>query len=123
MSLPTIDIAETEGTPRIYLNPGKGQFGIQGRSYPAPQTLELFYEPVINWLKEYAKKPNPKTEFVFDLEYFNTASTKMILMILEVLAKIPNVQVIWYGEPADYRTTREFEDLCEISIEWRLRQE
>jgi SiaC family regulatory phosphoprotein len=123
MSLPTIDIAETEGTPRIYLNPSKGLFGIQGRSYPAPQTLELFYEPIINWLKEYAKKPNAKTEFVFDLEYFNTASTKMILMILEVLAKIPNTHVIWYGEPADFRIAREFEDMCEISIEWKLRQE
>ena len=123
MSLPTIEIAETEATPRVYLNHTDGIFLISGRSYPAPQSLELFYTPIINWLKEYAKQPNRSTEFTFDLYHFNTATTKMILQILEILAKLPNYHVIWYSDKGEWHTHREFEDICDIQLDWKPRKE
>ncbi len=122
MDLPTIEIAKTEATPHVYLNPSAGSFLIEGRSYPAPQSLELFYNPIINWLKEYAKQPNRTTEFTFDLYYFNTATTKMILQIMEILTKLPNYHVIWYSDESEWRTHREFEDICEIQLDWKPRK-
>jgi hypothetical protein len=123
MDLPTIEIAATDATPRVYLNPQAGVFEITGRSYPSPQSLELFYNPIINWLKEYAKQPNRTTDFTFDFEHFNTATTKMLLQILEIVGKLPNYHVVWYSDEAEWRTHREFEDICEIQMEWKPRKE
>lgn len=67
---------------------------MSGRSLPE-DSVE-FYTPVFQWLKQYATEPNATTEFVFKLEYTNTASSKMVQDILGALEKIKGVTITWY---------------------------
>lgn len=76
----TIKILGTDDTPNVILDANNEIFEISGRSLP--EDVSAFYEPILNWLDEYAQNPNPKTIFTFKLEYFNTASSKLLLDIL-----------------------------------------
>ena len=72
-----LNLEGTEDTPKIILDKKNGIFEISGRSLP--EDSAEFYRPVLEWIGGYAKEPNGSTEFVFKLEYFNTASSKLIL--------------------------------------------
>jgi len=72
-----LNLEGTEDTPKILLDKSNGIFEISERSLP--EDSAEFYQPIIQWLDDYAADPNPSTEFVFKLEYFNTASSKLIL--------------------------------------------
>jgi hypothetical protein len=75
-----IKIKGSDDTPTVILDAENGIFEISGRSLP--EDVAAFYEPIIDWLDEYAESPNPKTVFDFKLEYFNTASSKLLLDVL-----------------------------------------
>ena len=99
----SLSIEGTNKTPSVILNPETGVIEIKGRSIPE-NSIE-FYRPIVEWLDEYAKKPNTKTTVNVQLEYFNTSSSKCILDIfkkLESLKKARNEVVInWYYEEDD----------------------
>jgi Domain of unknown function (DUF1987). len=63
-----------------------------------------FYEPVIRWLKDYMQEKKP-IEFNFKLTYFNTASSRFILEILDMLKSYQDnggqVKVSWYYKRED----------------------
>ena len=42
----------------------------------------LFYTPIMKWLDKYFTAPNDTTSITFEMVYFNTASSKMLLDIL-----------------------------------------
>lgn len=95
-------IQPTKDTPKIELIPAEGKFYITERSLP--ENAIEFYEPVIEWLDEYSKKPNDETVFDFKLEYFNTASSKQIIKIILVLEKLAvnnNVKIRWHYRKID----------------------
>jgi Domain of unknown function (DUF1987). len=98
-----MNIEGTPKTPTITLNPESGIIEIKGRSIPE-NSIE-FYKPIVDWLEDYAKKPNEKTVVNIQLEYFNTSSSKCILDVfkkLENLKKDKNdVVVNWYYEEDD----------------------
>jgi len=98
-----MNIEGTPKTPTITLNPESGIIEIKGRSIPE-NSIE-FYKPIVDWLEDYAKKPNEKTVVNIQLEYFNTSSSKCILDVfkkLENLEKDKNdVVVNWYYEEDD----------------------
>jgi len=93
---------ETEDTPEIIFNPTEGIFKISKIS--VPEDAYQFYEPVLQWLKDYEKNPNPETIVNFDLEYVNTASSKQliqIMLLLEKIAQKSKVTIKWYYEAID----------------------
>ena len=77
-----IKIQGSDDTPKVILdaNPDNPVFEISGRSLP--EDVVAFFDPILEWLDEYAENPLEKTIFDFRLEYFNTASSKMILDVL-----------------------------------------
>jgi hypothetical protein len=111
----------TEDTPRIILDKKNGVMEISGRSLPEDSTE--FYKPVLDWIEEYAQSPNPVTEFVFKLEYFNTASSKLILDVLYALEDIKGAKVQWYFNEEDEdmeEAGQEFSELVEIPFEFKV---
>ena len=56
-------IKATENTPKIDFNPSLEQFELSGKSIPEDSVG--FYNPVMDWLHEYAKMPNFRTTFAF----------------------------------------------------------
>lgn len=89
----------TQDTPRIFLNQKEGVFEVSGRSLP--EDSETFYQPVIDWLNQYAEAPNPSTVFSFNLKYFNSASSKLIYDVLETLRKVKGASVQWMYQKDD----------------------
>ncbi len=114
-----LSLEGTEDTPGIHLDKAAGKLEISGRSLPEDATE--FYKPVLDWLEEYARDPNTSTTFVFKLEYFNTASSKLILDVLYALEDINNVKVQWHFLEDDEdmeEAGQEFSELVEIPFEF-----
>lgn len=115
-----LSLPETSTTPAITLDAAQGVFEISGRSV-TDDPAEV-YRPVMQWLNAYTKNPNPSTLFVFKLEYFNTASAKMLLDIIATLSRIANAKVLWYY-PVDVEDMKdageEFFELVNIPFEFK----
>jgi hypothetical protein len=117
-----IKILGTDDTPAIILDSNNELFEIAGRSLP--EDVTSFYDPVLNWLSQYADKPNAKTIFNFKLTYFNTASSKILLDILMKLEDIHSagneVLVKWYSPEDDedmQEAGEEYADIVEVPFE------
>lgn len=117
-----IKIKGTEDTPNVILDATENIMEISGRSLP--EDVSSFYGPILNWLAEYSKNPNPKTIFSFKLVYFNTASSKLILdvlMKLEDLTKKGNDVVVKWFYPEDdedmQEAGNEYADIVEVLFE------
>jgi hypothetical protein len=118
----TIKIQGTEDTPKIMLDAENEIFEISGRSLP--EDVSAFYEPVLNWLNEYAENPNSKTVFNFKLTYFNTASSKLLLDILmkleEMHEKGQDVLIKWHYPEDDEdmaEAGEEYSDIVDVPFE------
>jgi len=110
----------TEDTPKIMLDKKNGIFEISGRSLP--EDSAEFYRPVLEWIGNYSKDSNASTEFVFKLEYFNTASSKLILDVLSALEDIKGMKIMWYFHEDDEdmeEAGQEFSELVEIPFEFK----
>jgi hypothetical protein len=100
-----ICIKETKWTPEVNFNPKTGKLDIVGyRSMPEISTT--FYQPVIDWVKEYINNPASNlTEISIKLEYYNTSSGKCFVEILKKLdnlaSKGHHVVLKWYYEEDD----------------------
>lgn len=115
-----ISLEGTEDTPKILLDKANGIFEVSGRSLP--EDSAEFYQPIIEWLNAYRQDPLEETTFVFKLEYFNTASSKLILDILTALEEIPGVSIHWYYYEDDEdmeEAGEEFSELVDIKFEFK----
>ncbi len=118
----TIKIQGTEDTPKIVLDAENEIMEISGRSLP--EDVSSFYEPVLNWLNEYAENSNKKTVFNFKLTYFNTASSKLLLDILmkleEMHEKGQDVLIRWHFPEDDEdmaEAGEEYADIVDVPFE------
>jgi len=117
-------IKGTEDTPRIEFDYEKGEFTISGRSLP--EDVTSFYQPVMVWLEEFALKPKVESKFNFKLEYFNTASSKILLDILLKLEEIAEAsgssfKVLWHSQDSDpdmLEAGEEYADIVTIPFEY-----
>ncbi|MBN2749149.1 MAG: DUF1987 domain-containing protein [Bacteroidales bacterium] len=93
-----LSIKGTRETPEILLNKDKGIFEIKGKSLP--EDVKEFYNPVLRWFENYLLNPNQQTVLKVKMDYFNTASSKMILEIFELLQELfdkgNEVAIEWY---------------------------
>ena len=97
-----LKIEPTSATPAILFDKEKGLFQIEGNAYPAD--VIPFFEPVVSWLGDYLKDPNPVTEFNIKLAYISSNSLKEILILLKMLIPLKEKQQViikWYSLPED----------------------
>jgi hypothetical protein len=120
--LEPLKIEPTHKTPKVYLDPSKNEFELSGRSIPEDSVG--FYRHILDWIDEYAKSPIPRTDFKFELEYFNTSSSKNILELLKKLEKIHNdgheVHIKWYYDEDDEdmeETGEDYKALLAVPLE------
>ena len=82
-----LSISQTEYTPSILMDYETNTVSIKGKSYPE-NTIE-FYEPMIDWLKEYAKKDQKeKLTINIELIYFNSSSSKSFFDFFDLVENI-----------------------------------
>lgn len=109
-------------TPKIFFDAGLGELLIEGRSFPPDVTA--FYQDVLDWLDEYSQNPAKKTVMTLKLDYFNTASSKIIMDILYKMEELKtsnnDVVVEWFYPDDDedmLETGREYEELVDVPFE------
>ncbi len=96
-----IKINGTSQYPTIVLDKDAGIFEFKGNSLP--EDAKAFYEPIVNWLDQYAQNPNAETVVKFKMIYYNTPSSKLLFQIFKRLENIAQmghkISVIWmYNE-------------------------
>ena len=115
-----LKIEATDQTPKVTLNKDTNTFEFSGRSLS--EDAMVFYRPVIQWMTEYANKPNANTEVSFKMEYMNTSSSKALFDFFAILQTIAGSKIIWYFQDEDEdmeETGEEFSALVKIPFEMR----
>ncbi len=117
-----IKIQGGDDIPSVILDAEDGIFQISGRSMP--EDVTAFYDPILEWLKELADNYSNKIIFEFKLEYFNTASSKLLLDVLMKLEEMHDagkeVLVKWYFPDDDEdmeEAGEEYADIVDVPIE------
>ena len=114
-------IEPTDETAKVLLDKEKGLFEFTGRSLP--EDSAEFFEPILEWVKEYRKDRNPATEVIFKLDYFNTACSKFIQDILALLEGVSGAKVVWYYVEDDEsmeEAGNEFSEFVHIPFEFKI---
>ena len=115
-----------EDTPKIILNSETNLFQISGRSLP--EDAASFYAPVLRWLDDFSalKTNNPNVNFEVRLEYFNTASSKLLLDIFTKLENLiqsgKKVVIEWYYSEDDedmLEAGEEYSELIDVPFEMK----
>ena len=122
MGIDKFSIEPAEDTPSVNFNIEKGEFVIEGMS--RPEDVTKVYNPMIEWLKEYAKSPLPITNVDFKYAYFNTASARKIYEILAELddmnsAGKTKVNINWHFDEPDIdmkMAGEEYDELLELKM-------
>ncbi len=114
-------ITGTEDTPKINFDPASGILEISGRSLP--EDAGGFYKPVLEWLKGYVSQTKGTSVLAMKLEYFNTASSKVILDIFNIIEKISSEKkVVWHYDKDDedmQEAGEEFSEIVDIPFEYK----
>ncbi|MDX9771075.1 MAG: DUF1987 domain-containing protein [Tenuifilaceae bacterium] len=111
-----LSIKGTHETPEVLFNKNSGEFSISGKSLP--EDVKEFYYPLVKWVSEYAKSPNSETILKVKMDYFNTASSKMLLEIFEHFKAMfdagNKVVIDWYYQEDDEDMQDAGEDYADI---------
>ena len=119
-----IKIKGTDDTPNVVLDASSDPpvLEISGRSLP--EDVTAFYDPILEWLDEYAERIDKKTVMDFKLSYFNTASSKLLLDVLLKLEDMydngKDVLVRWHYPDDDEdmeEAGEEYADIVEVPFE------
>ena len=97
-----LKFAPTKNTPEIILSPD-GKIKIRGRSIP--ENASDFFDPVEDWISAYILAPANVTSVDISLDYFNSASAKIFISIMQkitfVTLKHKKFIINWYYEDGD----------------------
>ncbi len=111
-----LNIKGSHETPEVIFDKDNAIFSITGKSLP--EDVKEFYNPLIKWVEEYSESPNPETILKVKMDYFNTASSKMLLEIFEkfkdMLDAGHKVSIDWYYQEDDEDMQDAGEDYADI---------
>lgn len=119
-----LNIEGTEDTPLVELIPENGHYILLGRSLP--EDVLTFYQPVFKWLDQFAGEDIRSLHLQVKLEYFNTASSKVLLDIFlrleDMIGRGKDVCVIWHYGLSDsdmLEAGEEYADLVSVPFEMK----
>jgi hypothetical protein len=111
-----LNIEGKEDNPKIVLGMDSNILEISGRSLP--EDVNTFYEPMMSWVEEYAIDLLNITVFNFNLTYFNTTRSKIIIDIFtlfeEMIEEGHRVMVRWYYSVDDEEMIEGGEEYSEM---------
>ena len=98
--------------PSVDFNAETGICELSGESFL--ESTVKFYNPLLDWLEEFAKVEKRPLVFNIKLSYYNTSSAKRILDILHILKAYEDnggdVTVNWFLEEEEFEIIDEIED-------------
>ena len=122
MKIKNLHIEGYHGTyyiPTIDLNAKTGICNISGESYL--EDTGNFYTPILEWIEKYCSKVNKPIVFNFNLDYYNTSSSKCLVDIMALLKKHSDfgldVTVNWFYNPDSEDHEEDIEEVEDFMIE------
>jgi len=109
--IPPLVIDKTSKIPQIIFDPDSDTYEISGKSLPENVVKE--YEPVLQWIDDYIGIIDKPIIFNFKIDYLNSASAKMVSLILSKLEDFYksgiDIKVNWhyYEDDDDIQTEGE----------------
>jgi len=101
--LEPLKIEGSQDIPEVILDANSGRIEFSGRSLP--ENVKEVYNPILDWIDKYVENPKKQTHIIFRLEYFNTATSKKILDIIDKLKEVMvdgnELSVDWYYIESD----------------------
>lgn len=98
-----LEIPADETTPHVVLDPAKGTISISGVSFP--EDASTTFAPVDQWIKDYLAQPCDQTTLIFNLEYFNSATSRFLAATLVALEDLidqgKSVTLEWHYDAED----------------------
>ena len=92
MTLSPLHIAATDETPEVDFIPENGLLRMVGRSLP--ENAYVFYQPLIEWFKEFAPTASSPIVMEMQMDYFNSSSGRFIFEILTILESNPKSRAL-----------------------------
>ncbi|PCH67590.1 MAG: nuclear pore complex subunit [Bacteroidetes bacterium] len=119
-----MQITGTDSTLNIVFSEEDNTLEISGSSLPLD--AKEFYQPIIQWINQYAQAYLNNIKVVFQLNYFNTASSRYLLDIMVgvdgFITNGKHAKILWYYEKGDFEmleTGEEFADLVAVPFEFK----
>ena len=98
-----LSIKATDNSPSVLFDAHRGIYQIEGTSIM--ENAAVFFDPLQDWIEEYAAQINPEINLVFKLKCFDSATKKYFLELLiklEVRHKInKKTKFTWYYNKND----------------------
>ncbi len=99
-------------TPSVYFSAKTGICEIKGESFL--ENTKEFYEPLIDWLKQYTAEVGKPIAFIIKLTYYNTSTSRSLLDMLTILKDYEDrggdVIVNWHYDENDIDMKEDIED-------------
>ncbi len=81
-----------------------GQLNIEGKSFPEDPVI--FFEPIIQWIKDFKEHCPDSILVTVKLEYFNTSTSKLLLYMFKILEgihmdRISDIKIKWLYNKLD----------------------
>ena len=111
-----LEVTGDETTPMVSFNGDTGFLKMSGVAIP--EDVREFFSPLKEWILEYSKAPQPATELLLFFEYLNTAASKMVFELCDLISTIHgyeeyNAKITWKY----YRGDIEMHELGEEILE------
>lgn len=103
-------------TPYLNFNADTGFLAMGGLAIP--EDVRSMFEPIKEWLLKYSESPKPATELEFHFEYLNTAASKMVFEIGNLVSELHGkdncrAKILWKYNRGDIEMFELGEELIE----------
>jgi len=108
-----IIIEKKEDSPKVILDYVNGLLEFEGECYP--ENAFEFFEPILEWIKEYIKNSDKKTTINFKLTYFNSATTQILFDIFDILDENSDkdITINWYYDESNKGSLTDYEEFSD----------
>lgn len=118
-----LEISKTKNTLEVTLNADSGVLEFKGSSFP--ENTSEFFDPIINWIKDYMLNVTGKMTVNFRFDYLNSSSIKYISDVIDKIEFYHNsgaeAVINWYYDENDEDIQEMGEDLKEdVSLPFNL---
>jgi hypothetical protein len=111
-----LKITARKDTPYVSFDSESGILEISGKSLP--EDAVKFYAPLVSWVEDYLKSSNSTTVLNLKFIYINTASSKKVIEIINILVKSnaadKDLKINWYYKKDDEEQREEGEDYSDM---------
>jgi len=115
-------IDASSSTPEVLMQAENNICRISGNCYP--ESPELFFQPVLEWLQEYLLSCKNINEIPlhFEFNYYNTSTSKVIAKLFRMIQDSPNsnkVNIFWHYDETDkdmLKAGQRFSSLYELKF-------